>query len=78
MCYTIRTGRYVNMSGLTKNYKAYNEYLKVMPEPLMPSQLPKRKINLLAISKYAKENHICVARLSAEEKEQLIQKIGRF
>ena len=31
------------MSGLTKNYKAYNEYLKTMPEPIMPSQLPKRK-----------------------------------
>ena len=48
-----------------KNYKAYNEYLKTMPEPIMPSQLPKRKINLSAISKYAKENHIRVADLSA-------------
>lgn len=31
------------MSGLTKNYKIYNEYLKTMPEPVMPSQLPKKK-----------------------------------
>lgn len=66
------------MSGLTKNYKAYNEYLKVMPEPIMPSQLPKRKINLSAISKYAKENNICVAKLSTEEKEQRIQNVGSF
>lgn len=66
------------MSGLTKNYKAYNEYLKTMPEPIMPSQLPKRKINLSAISKYAKENHTRVADLSAEEKELLIRKVGSF
>lgn len=64
------------MTGLTRSYKAYYEYLKTMPEPIMPSQLPKRKINLPAIAKYAEENHICVAELSEAEKELLIQKFN--
>ena len=66
------------MSGLTKNYKAYNDYLRTMPEPIMPSQLPKRKINFSAIAKYAKEHNICVAKLSPEEKELLVRKVGSF
>lgn len=66
------------MNGLAKNYKAYNDYLRTMPEPTVPSQLPKRKINFSAISKYAKKYNICVAMLSPEEKELLIQKVGSF
>ena len=66
------------MNGLTKNYKKYNEYLKNMPEPILPSQLPKKKINFSAIVKYAKKNNIKIAELSGEEKELLIKKIGTF
>jgi hypothetical protein len=54
------------------NYKKYREYLKTMEAPVMPSELPKRKINFSAIAKYAKENHICIAKLSTQEKENLI------
>jgi len=66
------------MNGLTKNYKKYNEYLKTMPEPILPSQLPRKKINFSAIAKYAKKNNIKIAELSGEEKELLIKKIGTF
>lgn len=64
------------MSGQTMSYKKYNEYVKTMPAPVMPSELPKRKINFSAIVQYAKENQICVAALSGEEKERLIETIG--
>lgn len=37
-----------------------------------------RKINFSAIAKYAKENNICVAKLSPEEKELLVRKVGSF
>lgn len=66
------------MSGQTKNFKAYKAYLKTMPEPIMPSQLPKKRINFSAISRYAKEHNICVAELSKEEKDRLVESVGRF
>lgn len=66
------------MNGQTKSFKQYNEYLNNMPEPIMPSQLPKRKINFSGISRYAKEHNICVAALSEEEKNKLIELIGKF
>lgn len=40
----------------------------------MPSELPKRKIDLKAIAAYAKENNVCIADLTDEEKEALIKK----
>ena len=49
-----------------------------MPEPIMPSQLPKRIINFSGISRYAKEHNICVAALSEEEKNKLIESFGKF
>ena len=57
------------MNGQMMNYKRYNQYIKTMPSPIMPSDLPKRKINLSAIAKYAKDNNICIASLSDTEKE---------
>lgn len=55
--------------------KRYNQYIKTMPSPIMPSDLPKRKINLSAIAKYAKDNNICIASLSDTEKEHLMETI---
>ena len=47
-------------------------------ELVMPSQLPKKRINFSAISKYAKEHNICVAELSKEEKDWLVENVGRW
>ena len=66
------------MNGQTKSLKKYNAYIKNMPEPIKPSQLPKRKINFSAISKFAKEHNICVASLTEEEKNKLIESIGKY
>jgi hypothetical protein len=63
------------MSGQTMNYKKYYDYLKTMPEPIMPSQLPKIKINFSTISKFAKEHNICFANLSESEKADFINNI---
>lgn len=52
------------MNGETMNYKQYFEYLNTMPEPIMSSGLPKGKLNLSAIAKYAKEHKICFADMS--------------
>ena len=65
------------MNGPRKNYKKYNEYIKLMDAPVMPSELPKRKINLSAIAQYALENEIVIAELSEEEKEKLIKKFEK-
>lgn len=64
------------MNGLRMNYKKYFEYLSTMPEPIMPSQLPKRKLNLRLIAQYAKEHNICFADLPEEEKEQILSEIS--
>lgn len=61
------------MNGQMMNYKKYFEYLNTMPEPIMPSGLPKRKLNLSAIAKYAKEHKICFADMSEEEKNQILK-----
>ena len=66
------------MSGQMKSFKTYKAYLKTMPEPIMLSQLPKKRINFSAISRYAKEHNICVAELSKEEKDRLVESVGRF
>lgn len=44
-------------------------------EPIMPSQLPKRKLNLSAIAQYAKDHGICFADMSEEEKEAILRKV---
>ncbi len=64
------------MSGPTTNYKKYHEYLKKMSDPIMPSKLPRVKINFQAIAKYAKENGICIADLDEAEKKKIVDTIG--
>lgn len=63
------------MSGQTMNYSKYYEYLKTMPEPIMPSQLPKIKINLKEAAKLAKTNNICFSNLNESEKEKFLMEI---
>lgn len=60
------------MSGPKIDYKRYREHLQTMPEPIMPSQLPKRELNLKEIAKYMKENEINPKHLSDDEKERII------
>lgn len=48
-----------------------------MLDPIMPSELSKRKLNLSLIAKYAKENDICFADMTEEEKEALLKKISQ-
>jgi hypothetical protein len=57
------------------NYKKYYDYLKTMPEPIMPSQLPKIKIKLSEISKLAKEHNVCLTDLSESEKTDFLNKV---
>lgn len=60
------------MSGQKIDYKRYCEYLKTMPDPIMPSQLPKRELDLKKIARYMKENGINPEGLTDEEREQII------
>ena len=61
------------MNGQTMNYKKYFEYLSTMPEPIMPSKLPKERLNLREIAKYAKEHKVCFAGMSEEEKQKILK-----
>lgn len=62
------------MSGLMMNYKKYYEQVRNMSEPIPPSQLPQVKVDLSALSKYAREKGIPVSQLSDEEKALFISK----
>ena len=44
-----------------------------METPLLPSSLPKRKINFSVLVRYAKEHNINIGSLSPNEKEALIK-----
>ena len=61
------------MNGQTMNFDNYYKYLSTMEAPIMPSALPKRKINFSNLVKYAKEQNIDLGSLSFEEKEELIK-----
>ena len=59
------------------DYERYNEYLKTMPEPVLPSQLPKIKVDWSAMVRYAKERDICIRNLPEEEKQRLLEMFKR-
>jgi hypothetical protein len=63
------------MSGQTMNYRKYYDYLKTMPEPVMPSQLPEIKINLKTAAQVAKKHNVCYAKLSDREKEKFLEEV---
>ena len=60
------------MCGQMMNFKKYNEYLKVMEAPVMPSQLPKGNFDFKGLVAYAREKGVEPAYLSEEEKERFI------
>lgn len=64
------------MNGQRMNYSKYYSYIKNMPDPIMLSELPKRKLHISLIAKYAKENDICFADMTEEEKEAILKKIS--
>jgi hypothetical protein len=67
--------RHMIMNGQRMNYKKYQEHLKTMPEPVMPSELPKTKLNLRSVAKYIQEHNLSVATMTEREKEVLLKKI---
>ena len=59
----------MNGQMLSSN-KRYEESLKRMPAPVYASQLPKVKMNLAGLSRYARDKGVSVRDLSEEEKNQ--------
>lgn len=58
-----------------ERYEAkYNEQIKSMPEPIMASELPKVKLNLRGIRKYARKKGVSIAGLTDEEKQLFINR----
>jgi len=64
------------MSGQTMNYKKYYSHLKTMPEPVMPSELPKKRFDLRGVAKYIKEHNLSVATMTENEQEILFKKFN--
>lgn len=60
------------MNGQMLNYKRYMESLERTPQPILPSQLPKVKINLAGLSRYAKEKGISLSELTENEKHLFV------
>ena len=63
------------MNGQMMNFSRYWEYLKTMEPPMRSSELPKKKMNLSVIAKYARENGICFSDMTEDEKEEILAKI---
>ena len=57
------------MNGQMKKYK---ESLIRTPGPIMPSQIPKVKLDMRGMVKYAKERDIAPLDLTQEEKERFM------
>lgn len=60
------------MNGQMMSYSRYYESLKSMPEPIMPSQLPKVKMDINEIVQYARSKGKKVAEMTEEELEKFI------
>lgn len=60
------------MSEQMLNYRRYQESLSKMPQPIMPSQLPKIKMDLAGMSNYAKKKGVSLHELSAQEKKRFM------
>ena len=57
--------------------KKYNEYVKTMLEPVLPSQLPKISVDWSAMVRYVKEQNIIIGDLSDDEKQRLLDMFKR-
>ena len=58
------------MSGQMMNFNKYYQYISNMPEPVMPSSLPKIQINFKEMIAYAKSKGKTVSELTDAEKKQ--------
>lgn len=65
------------MNGQMLNYKRYEESLKRMSQPVMPSQLPKVKMDLVGLSRYAKDKGVSLYSLTAQELVQFVPSNGK-
>ena len=61
------------MSGQRIAYEKYKKQLETMSEPIMPSELPKIKLDLRKTARYLKDNNINLETLSASEKNAIIE-----
>lgn len=61
------------MSGQRIAYEKYMKQLETMSEPIMPSELPKIKLDLRKTARYLKDNNINPEMLSASEKNAIIE-----
>ena len=64
------------MNGLMTSYsiKKYKESLRNTPEPIAFDQLPKIKMDLVGLSKYASAKGVKVSELSEKEKSMFMQR----
>lgn len=62
------------MNGRMQNSKRYETSLKNMPKPVQPSQLPKVKMDLAGLSRYAKKKGVSLSQLTEEEKRRYLPK----
>lgn len=62
------------LSGQRMNYNKYYDFIKTMDPPVMPSELPKVKIRLRDMAKYARDKGVKVSDLTEEEKNMFIDK----
>lgn len=60
------------MNGQMLNSKRYAESLARMSQPIMPSQLPKIKMDLAGLSRYAREKGVSLCELTEQEKSMFV------
>lgn len=60
------------MNGQMQNFRRYEISLKCMEQPILQNQLPKVKMVLAGLSRYAKEKGVTLYELSEEEKRRFI------
>lgn len=67
------------MSGQMLNYnKRYENSLKKTQPPIMPSQLPKVKMDLAGLSRYAKNKGVNISNLAEDEIRRFIPTYNSF
>lgn len=62
------------MSGQMMNYKRYQVSMKLVGTPYDVSKLPKMKVNMGEIAKYAKEHNKTFEEFSEEEKALFVKR----
>ena len=65
------------MNGQMPSFKRYEKSLEKMMQPIMPSQLPKVKMDLAGLSRYAKKKGVSLFELSEDERKRFLQRIKK-